>query len=102
LERSQHIGSASEHSNAELLREMLTGAHSCLLYSEPIGFLILPGFVTKAEWIAGRTAAKYLNPIGPRKYGRSNAKGRDYGNVACAHQTGMCLNMAAFPFSFPR
>jgi len=67
----------SEQLKSALLREMLTGAHSCLLYSEPNAGSDLAGVRTKAEWVAGEDGGEYV--ITGQKVWTSNAKGAAYG-----------------------
>lgn len=67
----------SEQLKADLLRDMLTGAHSCLLYSEPNAGSDLAGVRTKAEWVAGPDGGEYV--INGQKVWTSNAKEATYG-----------------------
>jgi alkylation response protein AidB-like acyl-CoA dehydrogenase len=67
----------SEQLKSALLREMLTGAHSCLLYSEPNAGSDLAGVRTKAEGVAGPDGGEYI--ITGQKVWTSNAKGATYG-----------------------
>ena len=67
----------SEQLKSALLREMLTGAHSCLLYSEPNAGSDLAGVRTRAEWVAGEDGGEYI--ITGQKVWTSNAKGATYG-----------------------
>ena len=67
----------SEQLKSDLLREMLTGAHSCLLYSEPNAGSDLAGVRTKAEWVAGPGGGEYV--INGQKVWTSNAKDATYG-----------------------
>lgn len=67
----------SEELKSELLREMLTGAFSCLLYSEPNAGSDLAGVRTKAEWIASKEGGEYI--ITGQKVWTSNAKEATYG-----------------------
>jgi alkylation response protein AidB-like acyl-CoA dehydrogenase len=67
----------SEQLKGALLREMLTGAFSCLLYSEPNAGSDLAGVRTKAEWVAGEDGGEYI--ITGQKVWTSNAKGATYG-----------------------
>lgn len=61
----------------ELLREMLTGSFSCLLYSEPNAGSDLAGVRTKAEWQAGPDGGEYV--ITGQKVWTSNATEATYG-----------------------
>ncbi len=61
----------------ELLREMLTGSFSCLLYSEPNAGSDLAGVRTKAEWLAGPDGGEYV--ITGQKVWTSNANEATYG-----------------------
>ncbi|MEO0441180.1 MAG: acyl-CoA dehydrogenase family protein, partial [Pseudomonadota bacterium] len=61
----------------ELLREMLTGSFSCLLYSEPNAGSDLAGVRTKAEWQAGPDGGEYV--ITGQKVWTSNANEATYG-----------------------
>jgi len=67
----------SEQLKSELVRDMLTGAHSCLLYSEPNAGSDLAGVRTKAEWVAGPDGGEYV--INGQKVWTSNAKEATYG-----------------------
>ncbi|MEM8917262.1 MAG: acyl-CoA dehydrogenase family protein [Pseudomonadota bacterium] len=61
----------------ELLREMLTGSFSCLLYSEPNAGSDLAGVRTKAEWQSGPDGGAYV--ITGQKVWTSNANEATYG-----------------------
>ncbi|SIN69677.1 Acyl-CoA dehydrogenase [Parasphingorhabdus marina DSM 22363] len=61
----------------ELLRDMLTGSFSCLLYSEPNAGSDLAGVRTKAEWQAGPDGGEYV--ITGQKVWTSNATEATYG-----------------------
>ncbi|MEW4467319.1 acyl-CoA dehydrogenase family protein [Parasphingorhabdus sp. JC815] len=67
----------SEQLKSELLREMLTGAQSCLLYSEPNAGSDLAGIRTKAEWSTGADGGEYV--INGQKVWTSNATEATYG-----------------------
>lgn len=67
----------SEELKSALLRELLTGARSCLLYSEPNAGSDLAGVRTKAEWIAGKDGGEYI--ITGQKIWTSSAKEATYG-----------------------
>lgn len=67
----------SEQLKSDLLREMLTGAQSCLLYSEPNAGSDLAGVRTKAEWVTGPDGGEYV--INGQKVWTSNAKEATYG-----------------------
>ncbi|QJB70752.1 acyl-CoA dehydrogenase [Parasphingorhabdus halotolerans] len=61
----------------ELLRDMLTGDVSCLLYSEPNAGSDLAGVRTKAEWVAGPDGGEYV--VTGQKVWTTNAKEAAYG-----------------------
>ena len=61
----------------ELLRGMLTGDVSCLLYSEPNAGSDLAGVRCKAEWAPGEDGGEYV--ITGQKVWTTNAKNSTYG-----------------------
>lgn len=83
----------------ELLRSMLTGDFSCLLYSEPNAGSDLAGVRTKAEYVAGRDGGEYV--VTGQKIWTSNANSATYGMLIARTDWDVSKHSGITFFIFP-
>lgn len=83
----------------ELLPKMLTGAFSCLLYSEPNAGSDLAGVRTKAEYVPGKDGGEYV--VTGQKIWTSNANEATYGMLIARTDWDVSKHSGITFFIFP-